>query len=96
MIHTYVSSSNIQRLGWKNKTLFIQFNSGEVYSYDSVDFVTYQALAEADSVGQHFHRFVRSRFNYTKLDHNPFEPKQALIVSMSHGFKELSISNMHQ
>lgn len=74
MINCHVVSSNIKRIGWKDNTLFIQFNSDECYAYEQADFKVYKEMSEAESVGKHFHRFIRSQLHYTKLDHNPFEP----------------------
>lgn len=85
MIKSFVVSSNIQQIGWKNNTLFIQFNSGDVYSYKAVAFEIYKEMEVAESVGNYFHRNIRSKFDYTKLNCNPFEPHfpvQGLIPTL--------------
>ena len=76
MQSTYVNSSNIQRIGWNRGKLFIRFNSGVSYSYDAPH-QTYALLESAEredgSVGKTFHRFVRSKYRYERLDHDPFK-----------------------
>lgn len=74
---TYVVSSNIDAIGYKFGTLFIRFKSGTVYSYADVNYKVFDALAQAESVGQFFHRCVRSRYEYTKLDYDPFLKRAA-------------------
>ena len=75
MINTYVSSSNINRVGWANKVLYVEFNHGGAYAYKNADFNDYIKLVTAESVGQHFHQNIRYKFEYTKLDYDPFAPK---------------------
>lgn len=72
MEKTYVTSSNIDQLGYYQGTLFIQFKSGAAYKYDQAPYHVYQILAKAESVGSAFHRFVKGRYRYTKLEANPF------------------------
>lgn len=72
---THVVSSNINAIGWHRNTLFIRFNSGTSYAYQQVPFAHYQAFVEAESHGQHFHRFIRSQFQYSKLATDPFVTK---------------------
>jgi len=38
MINSYISSSNIARVGWANKVLYVEFNHGGVYAYKNADF----------------------------------------------------------
>ena len=71
----YVVSSNINALGYSRGKLFIRFNSGVTYSYDRVPFPVFRSLEQSDSVGQTFHRLVRGKFPYTKLDNDPFAKK---------------------
>lgn len=68
----YVVSSNINALGYSRGKLFIRFSSGVSYNYDKVPFPVFRALEQSDSVGSAFHRLVRGKFQYTKLDNDPF------------------------
>lgn len=68
----YVVSSNINALGYRRGKLFIRFNSGVSYSYDKVPFPVFRALEQSDSVGSAFHRLVRGKYPYTRLDSDPF------------------------
>lgn len=57
----------------KEQTLFTEFNSGAIYSYDDVPFKTFKLLKKAnkrnDSVGSLFHDRVKgSGYAYRKLN----------------------------
>lgn len=88
MINTYVSSSNINRVGWANKVLYVQFNHGGVYAYKEADFSVYANLVAAESVGQHFHQNIRYNFEYVKLDYDPFAPKVKAKVNSQFEYNE--------
>ena len=88
MINTYVSSSNIARVGWANKVLYVEFNHGGVYAYKEVDFKAYADLVAAESVGQHFHKNIRYAYEYTKLEYNPFAPKVKAKTNSQFEFRE--------
>ena len=77
MIRQHIVSSNIECVGWHRGKLYIAFHNGGAYEYDKVDMKTYLDLVGAESVGQHFHRNIKGKFAFTKLDHNPFELKAA-------------------
>ena len=67
-----VVSSNIDRIGFHRNTLYIQFRSGESYRYDGTPYRVYQTLINAESVGSAFHRYVKGKYRYTRLECNPF------------------------
>lgn len=69
---TFVTSSNINAIAHEGDTLYIRFNSGITYRYDGVPHASFSALSAAESVGQHFHRFIRGRFKYTPCEVDPF------------------------
>lgn len=73
MIRQYIVSSNIDVVGWHRGTLYIKFINGGAYAYDKVDMKTYLDLVKAESVGQHFHKHIKGKFAYTKLDTDPFQ-----------------------
>ena len=68
----FVESSNIERVGYHRKTLFIEFKNGICYAYKNVSHSQFQALVSAESVGQHFNRWIKPNFEYVKLTDNPF------------------------
>lgn len=77
MIHQSVVSSNINEAGWHRGTLYLRFNSGICYSYERVPLKTYLDLIGAESAGGYFHQHIRSKFTYTKLEHDPFVLRKA-------------------
>lgn len=72
MISTHVVSSTIERIGYQDGTLYVQFKSGVAYSYEGTPYDIYQMLEKAESVGSTFHRQVKGRYRYTRLDRDPF------------------------
>lgn len=72
LVPTYVVSSNIDAIGFRLGKLFIRFKSGVTYAYDNVPFDYFDALQKVESAGKHFHRFIKGKFNYTRLNHDPF------------------------
>ena len=63
---------NIDRVGYQQGSLFIQFHSGGCYRYDDAPFQTYDLLVKSESAGKVFHSHIKGRYRYTRLDHNPF------------------------
>jgi len=45
-------------------TLKIVFQSGRVYTYDHVNYVTYLNLIMADSAGKYFNKHIRNLYTY--------------------------------
>lgn len=71
-----VTSSNISRIGHDGEDMLILFNSGVAYRYKAVPKVVYELAAEAESVGQFFHRHIKGQFTYEKLAYDPFKEVQ--------------------
>lgn len=69
MNRTYVTSSNINSVGYDSSsmTLEIEFNSGGVYQYFNVPAHIYQGLMSAPSHGKYFHQFIKDIYRYRKL-----------------------------
>jgi hypothetical protein len=57
-----VTSSNISAIGYdpETETLEVEFKGGTVYSYSGVTPQQHSALINADSIGSHFHKNIRS------------------------------------
>ena len=88
MINSYISSSNIARVGWANRVLYVEFNHGGVYAYKNADFKVYADLIAAESAGQHFHQNIRYNFEYVKLDYDPFAHKVKAKVNSEFSYNE--------
>ena len=52
----------------QSRTLFVTFQSGELYAYDAVEPETYAAMKHAASRGRFFMEQVRGRYAYGKVD----------------------------
>ena len=66
-----VRSNFIERVAYDpvNKTMAIQFRSGEIYRYLDVPAREYQALERANSRGAYFHEHIRDAYRYYRDDH---------------------------
>lgn len=62
---TPVQSSSIASLGHdaESDTLHVEFNSGRIYEYSGINTEAYQRLLNAPSIGAHFGRHIRPRFD---------------------------------
>jgi len=68
---TKTESSNVASLAYqdKTKTAFVTFKNGSLYEYKNVDVEDFNALMDAESVGQHLNRvFLKKGFEYEKLE----------------------------
>ena len=61
-------SSNLQAAGYDSETrqLDIQFNNGNVYSYDDVEQSVGEGIFSAASPGQYFRNFIKGRYRFVK------------------------------
>jgi hypothetical protein len=64
---TPVKSSNINKLGWLDGVLHVEFSNGGLFSYPGVTNEDYQKLINAKSIGSHFAQHVRAKIKGTKL-----------------------------
>ncbi|MBU7037634.1 MAG: KTSC domain-containing protein [Theionarchaea archaeon] len=69
MIRKPVSSSNLRSVGYdsESRILEVEFQGGGIYQYFDVPESTYDALMSAPSHGSYFHRHVRNRYQYRKM-----------------------------
>ena len=52
----------------QTRTLFVTFQSGELYAYDGVEPETYAAMRRSISRGRFFMKHIRGRYAYGKVD----------------------------
>ena len=62
-----VESDALSSVGYKERTLEIEFTNGNVYQYFDVPQHTYEALMAADSHGKFFSGQIRSHFRYARV-----------------------------
>lgn len=69
MIRNYVSSSNLQSVGYDRDSsiLEVKFHNGHVYQYRGVPSLVYASLMNASSKGQFFNGHIRDRYPYRKI-----------------------------
>ena len=64
-----MKSSNIACIAydrWKRQ-LYVQFHTGQIYTYYNVPSDDVEGLMTADSVGQYFAKFIKDSYDYVKL-----------------------------
>ena len=69
MVNQMVLSSEIEWIGYENKTqmLQVEFIAGGIYQYERVPESVYQSFLSADSHGRFFESHVKGRFQYRKV-----------------------------
>jgi hypothetical protein len=65
---TPVKSSNIQKIGYADNRLFVQFQGGALYSYEGVPKKVHDDMLASDSVGRFFKDHVRGKFTHRLHD----------------------------
>lgn len=71
-----VESSMITAVGYdeKSQTLRVVFHNGNVYDYPMFTPRDWAAFQSADSLGQHFHKFVKPNFGYRRVAESELVP----------------------
>lgn len=61
---TKVESTSISEVGYKRRTMHVQFNTGDTYEYKKVPRAVFDALVKAQSKGKFFLENIKETFNY--------------------------------
>lgn len=64
---TEIESSNIQRIGYSNSNLYIEYKSGSLYEYKDVPEQLYEGLKNAESKGKFINTQIKNQFNYNRI-----------------------------
>lgn len=64
---TSVVSSNVKSVGFADNTLFVVFNSGDMYAYLGVPKELYDKLFLEESVGKFINREIKTVYPYEKV-----------------------------
>jgi len=74
-----VDSSNIAAVGWDPRTMVleVEFHHGGVYHYLEVPKSVYGDFIHADSIGKHFHKYIRPTYSYRKAEEEAEEAPEA-------------------
>lgn len=62
-----VKSTSISEVGYRRRTLKVQFNNGRIYEFRKVPRATYDQLLKSDSKGEFFNREIRNLFPEKKV-----------------------------
>lgn len=64
-----VESSQIEAIAYSEPhlKLYIRFKNGSVYEYMGVYPEAYESLRNAESVGKHFHAYIKGEYAYNRI-----------------------------
>jgi hypothetical protein len=62
-----VVSSNLQAIAYAQKTLYVQFKSGDTYLYEGVPYDYFDSMQKVESVGKFFCQYIRNKFPFKKI-----------------------------
>lgn len=68
MNYQSVKSSQIEAIGHEGKTLGVKFKGGSEYHYFNVSAAQHGALMKAESIGSHFGKFIKSKFEFRRIE----------------------------
>lgn len=79
-----VKSSNIDSIGYNPEgfELLVKFKNGKTFSYKYLSSIEYEALANAESIGSHFSRFIKDSKVAQELATNKDLVKNDIIASL--------------
>ena len=64
-----INSSALKSVAYEVNSLFVLFNTGELWEYADVPYNTFLAMLESDSKGKFFNVNVRSKFKGVCYEH---------------------------
>lgn len=67
MIIETPNSSNIKKVEYEGKNLFVEFKAGGIYRYDNVPQRIFEAFRTEPSAGKYFQTNVKNKYSYTKI-----------------------------
>lgn len=67
LVMTSVVSSNVKSVGFMDNTLFVEFNTGDIYAYLGVPEELYNKLFLDESVGKFINQELKTVYPYEKV-----------------------------
>jgi hypothetical protein len=67
-----IQSSNVNKIGYEDGILYVEFKNKSVYKYMNVPIDIYMRMAKADSIGSYIGAYIRPKFKCEKLDADEF------------------------
>jgi len=68
---TEVVSSNINKIGYENNNLLVEYKSGVKYQYKEVPQELYEKLISAESKGRFMNSEIKGKFEYIRIEDTP-------------------------
>ena len=64
---TEVNSSNINKIGYENGNLYVEYKSGSTYLYKDFPQNLYESFMSAESKGRFMNSEVKGKYEYEKI-----------------------------
>jgi hypothetical protein len=68
---TEVNSSNINKVGYDDNNLLVEYKSGVLYKYLNVPKKLYEELLNSESKGRFMNSNIKGNFEYSKIERIP-------------------------
>lgn len=68
MNYVNVKSSQIEAIAHEGRTLGVKFKNGGEYHYFNVSPTQHAALMKSESIGSHFGKFIKSKFEFRRIE----------------------------
>jgi len=68
---TEVNSSNINKVGYDNNDLLVEYKSGVLYKYLNVPKKLYEEFLNSESKGRFMNSNIKGKFEYSKIERIP-------------------------
>jgi len=65
---TLITSSQIKSVGFKDNTLYIEFNKGTVYTYSDVPKLCFKLMLKVENPGKYFSEYIKGKYDFIKTD----------------------------
>ncbi len=68
MIMIEVESSNVYKVGYNEKMLYVQFRNGYEYEYQNVEYEVFEKFLNSNSKGSFVHRHLKDKYPYKRIN----------------------------
>ncbi len=63
-----VESSNVYRVGYSEKILYVEFRSGYVYEYQNVESEVFENFLNSNSKGSFVHTHLKNKYPFKRIN----------------------------
>ena len=82
LVFQAVESSNVDRVAYDGKDLYVAFINKSLYRYLDVPVTYYEGLIGAESVGRFLNQSIKGVFQFEKVDYNMLKGDQNVTTTV--------------